>query len=133
MKTSIAMTILLLLFCTPALSEEVDCLARMVYAEARGEPLEGQYAVAYVALNRTEDERFPNTVCGVIHQPGQFTWARDPSGQSWTRARQVARAAMELHDSDIDNTNGAVYFNVGARQTYHGMLTRRIGNHNFYQ
>src|SRR5258706_5652330 len=47
---------------------DLQCLAENVYFEARGEPLEGQYAVAEVTLNRTRSEHFPHTVCGVVHE-----------------------------------------------------------------
>src|ERR1700685_59090 len=47
---------------------DLECLAENVYFEARGEPLEGQYAVAEVTLNRTRSDHFPHTVCGVVHQ-----------------------------------------------------------------
>ena len=47
---------------------EVECLAQNIYFEARGEPTQGQIAVAYVALNRKKDERYPNTLCAVIKQ-----------------------------------------------------------------
>jgi large subunit ribosomal protein L33 len=61
------------------LSSEIECLSRAVYYEARGEPVEGQLAVAQVIVNRTEsDGRFPGTICGVIRQRGQFSF--DPAG-----------------------------------------------------
>lgn len=56
-------------------------LARAVYSEARGEPYEGQVAVVAVILNRLNSPLFPNTVSGVIFQPGAFTAVDD--GQYW--------------------------------------------------
>ena len=55
--------------------EERELMARVVYLEARGEPAEGQQAVAEVILNRVRDARFPDTVAEVIYQddPLQFT------------------------------------------------------------
>ena len=47
-------------------------MARLVYAEARGEPFEGQVAVAAVLLNRVRHPEFPNSVAGAVYQPGQF-------------------------------------------------------------
>ena len=46
----------------------LECLAKAVYFEARGEPLDGQRAVAEVILNRVDSPRFPSTVCGVVTQ-----------------------------------------------------------------
>ncbi len=45
-----------------------QCLAQAIYFESRGEPLDGQIAVAEVVLNRVDDRRFPKTVCGVTRQ-----------------------------------------------------------------
>lgn len=56
---------------------EVDALARLVYGEARSCAVEGQAAVVWCVLNRADDERFPDTVMGVITQPGQFFGYRE--------------------------------------------------------
>ena len=50
------------------LFKEIDCLARNIYYEARGESPEGQLAVAQVTLNRVESNMFPNTICGVVNE-----------------------------------------------------------------
>ena len=50
------------------------CLALAVYHEARGEPLIGQKAVAEVVMNRVASDRFPDTICGVVMQPKQFSF-----------------------------------------------------------
>ena len=49
-------------------AREVQCLAQNIYYEARNEPEEGKVAVGLVTLNRTQDSRFPDSVCGVVHQ-----------------------------------------------------------------
>ena len=48
--------------------EQAYCLAQNIYYESRNEDIQGQYAVASVTLNRANDPRFPNTVCGVVKQ-----------------------------------------------------------------
>jgi hypothetical protein len=53
---------------------ETECLARAVYYESKGEPLTGQLTVAEVVLNRAHSGRFPSTICGVVRQPGQFSF-----------------------------------------------------------
>lgn len=81
---------------------EQDCLASAVYFEARGEPLEGQLAVADVVLNRAASGRYPATICGVVVQPWQFSFvnrtgripAADRSSESWRKAVAVARIAQ---------------------------------------
>ncbi|WP_296306564.1 cell wall hydrolase [Erythrobacter sp.] len=82
------------------MSEEMRCLAGAVYFEARGEPLAGQLAVAQVIINRTEDGRFPRSYCGVVAQPGQFSFMRGrrmpairEASAAWDRAVAVAHIA----------------------------------------
>jgi hypothetical protein len=78
-----------------------DCLAAAVYFEARGEPIEGQLAVAEVVLNRTLSGRYPPSICDVVTQPWQFSFvnatgripAADRSSDAWRRAVAVARIA----------------------------------------
>ena len=79
---------------------EQDCLANAVYFEARGEPVEGQLAVAEVVLNRTRSGRYPSTICEVVTQPWQFSFVRngiipaaDRSSDSWRKAVAIARIA----------------------------------------
>ena len=53
----------------------VSCLAMAIYFEARGEPTAGQIAVANVIMNRVDDRRYPNDVCGVVKQGPTYRWA----------------------------------------------------------
>ena len=80
--------------------QQQDCLANAVYFEARGEPIEGQLAVAEVVLNRTESGRYPTTICDVVTQPAQFSFVRngiipsaDRNCDAWRRAVAIARIA----------------------------------------
>ena len=89
------------------------CLARIVYGEARSDTAEGQRAVAWVALNRTVDGRWPSSVCGVALQKGQFSLAPrtlvEPN--AWEAALTVARLVLtERHAGAQDLTAGAVFF-----------------------
>ena len=56
------------------LPSDLNCLAQAVYFEARGEPLEGQLAVARVIVNRTQSGLFPEDYCAVVSQRGQFSF-----------------------------------------------------------
>ncbi len=133
---------MLLLLATPVASQsyeaEMDCLARNIYFESRGEPLEGQYAVAYVTLNRVLDSRWPDTICEVVYEPNQFSWTTNRDRpirehDAWVDAQTVARSSYaQYHMLGRDITDGAVYFNAGGRQDYHGGLTLVVGNHKFY-
>ena len=80
--------------------QQQECLANAVYFEARGEPVEGQLAVAEVVLNRTTTGRYPATICDVVTQPWQFSFVRngiipvaDRSSEAWRRAVAIARIA----------------------------------------
>lgn len=118
--------------------KQLNCLAQNIYHEARGEPTSGQLAVAFVTLNRTEDDRFPDSICGVVYQKGQFSWTeRNPKireNEAWDAAQLIAQRAAFLHNEGKDNTLGAVYFDGGKhKQAFHKRRTIRIGNHTFYQ
>jgi spore germination cell wall hydrolase CwlJ-like protein len=130
-------------------AQELQCLADNVYFEARGEPLEGQYAVAEVTLNRTQASNFPRTICAVVHETrwdpsrrrfvADFSWtefgAVSPQpGPAWRRAIAVATAEYDdLHDPVVP---GALYYHAtsihpGWSRTRKVVAT--IGNHIFYQ
>lgn len=118
---------------------EHDCLATAVYFESKGEPLHGQLAVAEVVINRAESGRFPKSLCGVVKQPGQFSFVRGgrlPSlpraSASWKTAVAIARIArQDLADSAADD---ALFFH--ARRVSPGWKKKRVatlGNHVFYR
>lgn len=118
--------------------KQLNCLAQNIYHESRGEPTKGQLAVAFVTLNRVEDSRFPDTICGVVFQRGQFSWTPDKpkikEQQAWSKAKDIADQATSLHSIGEDNTLGAVYFDGGKhKKPYHKSRTTKIGKHTFYQ
>ena len=83
-------------------------LARLISAEARGEPYEGQVAVGAVVLNRVRHMSFPNSISGVIYQPGAFSCLDDgqfdqPISESAYRASRDALAGW-------DPSGGAIYY-----------------------
>lgn len=90
-------------------SEDIDLLARVIEAEAQGEPYVGKVAVAAVILNRVRHPEFPNTLSGVIFQPHAFEsvtngliWRRTPSEES-------RRAAIDALNG-WDPTYGSIFF-----------------------
>lgn len=113
--------------------EDLNLLTRAVYSEARGENLEGQVAVAAVILNRIEDERFPDTIKGVVFQPWAFTAVHD--GQFWLTPNNDAQKAVELALQGWDPTAGAIFYYNPAKVTSHWIYTRpiitKIGRHYF--
>jgi N-acetylmuramoyl-L-alanine amidase len=123
-----------------ALSDrESECLAGAVYFESKGEPLQGQLAVAEVILNRAKSGRFPSSVCGVILQPGQFSFVRGGgfppiarSSQGWREAVAITHVAQKAEWSS--GVGKALFFH--ARRVSPGWNLQKIaavGNHVFYR
>ena len=106
-------------------------LAKIISAEARGEPYEGQVAVGAVVLNRVKHPSFPNTVSGVIYQPGAFTAIVD--GQYNVAVADSARRAAQDALNGWDPTGGAIYYYNPAKTTNSWIWSRPvvkvIGNH----
>lgn len=117
---------------------DLECLTEALYYEARGEGTAGQQAVAEVILNRVDHPRFPNSVCGVVNQSGQFSYKGRVSGRfsergAFNRVQRVALAALTGAPRSL--TGGATYFHTGAvRPNWSRKFTRtvRIGSHIFY-
>jgi len=112
---------------------DLRLMANAVYGEARGEPYEGQVAVAAVILNRVRDENFPDSVSGVIFEPLAFTAVAD--GQIWLEPNERARQAVEAAVKGWDPTNGCLYYFNPATATSKWIWTRQqvmtIGKHIF--
>ena len=112
---------------------ELDLLARIISAEARGEPYEGQVAVGAVILNRVEHPSFPNTLSGVIYQPGAFSCLYD-GGVNASVADSAYQAAREAINGS-DPTGGAIYYYNPVKSTNKWIFSRPvitvIGDHRF--
>lgn len=88
--------------------QDLKLIANAVYGEARGEPYEGQVAVAAVILNRIEHADFPDSVGGVIFQPGAFTAVAD--GQIWLTPNERAKEAVLDAINGWDPSENAIYY-----------------------
>jgi len=114
-------------------SSQVDLLARLISAEARGEPYTGQVAVGAVVLNRVKHPSFPNTMSGVIYQPGAFTCVDD--GQFNEPVADSAYKAAKDALNGWDPSGGAIYYFNPATATSKWIWSRPlllvIGNHRF--
>ncbi len=115
-------------------SEDLNLLSRVVAAEAEGEPLTGQVAVAAVILNRVGNPSFPSSLSGVIYQPHAFEsvsngliWRRTPDSQAVNAARQALNG--------WDPTYGCIFFWNPAKPVSSWIWSRQIvtqiGNHVF--
>ena len=114
-------------------SSDIQLLAKVISAEARGEPYEGQVAVGAVVLNRVASPSFPNSVSGVVYQPGAFSAVTD---SNWSAAvTSSAKSAAQDAVNGWDPTGGALYYYNPAKTSNKWIRTRpvvkTIGNHVF--
>ncbi len=112
---------------------DVDLLARLISAEARGEPYEGQVAVGAVVLNRVEHASFPNSISGVIYQSGAFSCLDD--GQFDEPVAESAYRAAQDALNGWDPSSGAIYYFNPSTATSSWIWSRpvilTIGKHMF--
>ncbi|MBQ2961091.1 MAG: spore cortex-lytic enzyme [Oscillospiraceae bacterium] len=114
-------------------SGDLALLARLISAEARGEPYEGQVAVGAVVLNRVRHPSFPNSISGVIYQPDAFTCLYD--GQFNEPVAESAYRAAQDALNGWDPSYGAIYYFNPATATSKWIWSRplivTIGRHRF--
>ena len=112
---------------------DFNLLAKVISAESRGEPYEGQVAVGAVILNRIAHPSFPNTLSGVIYQPLAFSCIAD-GGINAQTADSCYKAAREAINGS-DPSSGAIYYYNAAKATSQWIFSRPvitvIGNHRF--
>lgn len=114
--------------------KEFKCLVDNVYYEARGEPIDGQRMVAKVVLNRTKHPDYPDSICGVVYQPFQFSWTlkkqKQPSGPEYEIAKYAAMSGMNYPTE-------AIYYHSANMRKYPAWAKKQVpitkrGNHIFY-
>ena len=113
--------------------EDLKLMANAVFGEARGEPYEGQVAVAAVILNRLDSPDFPNTISGIIFQPRAFTAVAD--GQIWLEPNEQAKEAVLDAMNGWDPSENALYYFNPKTATSEWIWSRKkikeIGEHIF--
>ncbi len=129
-------------------NSEWRCLAEALYFEARGETLQGQFAVAEVILNRRDSGKFPSSVCGVVNQGAksgrkyacQFSYKCDgraevfSEGGAYIQVGKVARIMLDGKTRSL--TKGATFYHTGAvRPSWSRKFQRtaKVGSHFFYR
>ena len=114
-------------------SSDYQLLARLISAEARGEPYSGQVAVGAVVLNRVEHPSFPNSISGVIYQSGAFSCLYD--GQFNKPVSDSAYSAARDALNGMDPSGGAIYYfnpsTATSKWIWSRPLITTIGNHRF--
>jgi spore germination cell wall hydrolase CwlJ-like protein len=111
----------------------IECLALVLYFEARGEPLDGQLAVAEVVLNRVESSIYPDTVCEVVQQRRQFV--SDGPVTEPDRLEELVGLSESILEGDQELLGlPSTHFHSGSRPfwalQYH--YDGRVGGHRFY-
>lgn len=134
---------------TSQAARQIQCLALNIYHEARGEPLDGQYAVAQVTMNRVASSRYPDSVCGVVFQKrwdsirnryvSAFSWTEiDPEPPSrsmeWLKAHHIA---SEIFSGTrvFHKVQGALFYHarhIKPSWARKKKALARIGRHIFY-
>lgn len=124
--------------------KEWECLAKAIYFEARGESINGQFAIAEVILNRVDSPLYPKSICRVVKQGGQggcqFSFVCD--GQSdairekaaYETAGKIARLMLDGMPRAL--THGATHFHAGSVRPGWARRyaeTAEIGAHRFYR
>lgn len=116
---------------------DIDLMAKLVYAESRGEPFEGKVAVASVVLNRVTSPQFPNTVTDVIFQSNAFSCVKN--NEIVANPDQSCYDAVYESIKGVDPTNDALFFYNPAIATCSWMKSTNkrdvttIGNHVFFK
>ncbi len=117
--------------------DDMQCLTEALYYEARGEPTAGIIAVKKVILNRVKDNRWPSSICSVVHQPNQFSYTLTSlatvDNKVYSRMNHIAR----LKHPDNSNFYEATHYvnrsisNPIWLKNLTFIVT--IGNHSFYR
>ena len=142
--------LILIMIAVPAEADEVECLAKNIYYEARDQNLTGMYAVAGVTLNRVKDRRWPNDICAVVKQRTivqnqwicQFSWfcdglsdkPREPD--SWIEALNRTLVAVELYNNGFDISHGSTHYHYKNVKPYWSTTIEyitTIDDHHFYR
>ena len=136
----ILLLLLTLLFAplqTVSKDRELDCLARNVYYESRGESREGKLAVALVTLNRADSPKYPNSICQVVYQKNQFSWTKkyakiNTNSIQWRQSKDAAIEAFM--NREILGTFKATHFHsTKVSPRWKLRKVAKIGSHIFYQ
>ena len=128
-------------------TKELDCLTRNIYWEAASEPFEGKVAVAQVTMNRVQDGRFGDSVCGVIYQKNvfyekvvcQFSWVCETTHKTrpvypplWAESELVAKKVL-LENFRLPGLKDAMFYHADyISPGWNKPKLEKIGRHIFY-
>lgn len=131
-----------------SIEKQLQCMSRNIYWEAANEPFEGKVAVAQVTINRKDSGKFPDTVCGVVHQKTsylgrvvcQFSWLCEANNplkpihpKRYAESEEVAKMVL-LEGFRLPNLKEAIYYHADYVQPNWGkQKITQIGRHIFYK
>lgn len=122
--------------------QDLFCMAKNIYHEAGSEPTLGKYAVAQVTINRMKSPKYKDTVCSVVFEPYQFSWANyhgrrwtTPRGESWLEAKRIAHDVLENNKRIYGMGNALFYHATYVRPYWASRKDKliKIGLHIFYE
>lgn len=129
-------------------NKQLECLARNIYYEAKGEPFEGKVAVAQVTINRAESGLFPNDICKVVYQKNviydkvlcQFSWYCEgpskipPKHTAAFKESEIVARQVLLEGFRLPSLNNALYFHAKhINPQWKREKVAVIGGHIFYK
>ena len=116
-------------------ASNLQLMARAINGEARGESYEGQVAVGAVIMNRVKHSDFPNTIAGVIYQPGAFTAVLDGQINEQIDSNSTVVKAAQDALNGWDPTNGCIYYfnpdTATSSWIWSRQIVKTIGKHHF--
>jgi len=115
-------------------TNEVSCMAQNILHESGGESILGQKAVAAVTMNRLLSGKFPNSICKVVYDKGQFAWVGKKGNRSPPKSIiDIAHHYVHHYSKEDDVTKGALYFNSSKKSKWKLYKITKIGGHTFYR
>lgn len=133
-----ALCIMLSFNASAGYNEELRCMTVNAYHEARGESKMGLLMVMDTVMERKASVRFPNTVCGVVHQKNQFSWTRNPQRiTQWRTYNKIKKLAIEVLAGKWKGlSGGSVFYHARRIKPFWSKsftVTKTIDNHVFYR
>jgi spore germination cell wall hydrolase CwlJ-like protein len=120
-------------------TKEHKCLSNALYFEARGESKDGIIAVGNVIINRVNSSKFPNTICDVINQKGQFSYKWDGKSdipKNKKKYQEIQIIALDIINNKKVLPNTALFYHNNKVKPYWSnkyICIKKIGNHIFYK
>jgi spore germination cell wall hydrolase CwlJ-like protein len=118
-------------------SDDISCLAKNIYYEARNQGYIGQIAIAQTTFNRVNEGKWGDTICEVVYSPKQFSWTnkkqKAPYGKAWKRSLYAAKSFQ--YGLRVNTLNDSTFYHasyVNPKWASNMIKVAHIGKHIFY-